>query len=180
MGPTWGASGADRTQMGPMLAPWTLLSGCIVEMTYSAVDQHLEYTQLIQLCSYLGSRDSYSRVIVVPLFALCYTSGRSLGQGSLWNTKFLKPKKTWHNWLRYACCTCGIHYIDVIMSTMASQITSLKVVYSTVYSDTDQRKHQSSASLALCGEFTGTGEFPAQRASYAENVPIWWRHHGTD
>ena len=26
-GPTWGPSGADRTQMGPMLAPWTLLSG---------------------------------------------------------------------------------------------------------------------------------------------------------
>ena len=26
MGPTWGPSGADRTQMGPMLAPWTLLS----------------------------------------------------------------------------------------------------------------------------------------------------------
>ena len=25
--PTWGPSGADRTQVGPMLAPWTLLSG---------------------------------------------------------------------------------------------------------------------------------------------------------
>ena len=30
----------------------------------------------------------------------------------------------------------------------------------------------------LCGEFTGTGEFPAQTASDAENVSIWWRHHG--
>ena len=29
----------------------------------------------------------------------------------------------------------------------------------------------------LSGEFTGTGEFPAQRASNAENVSIWWRHH---
>ena len=27
MGPTWGPSGADRTQVGPMLTPWTLLSG---------------------------------------------------------------------------------------------------------------------------------------------------------
>ena len=27
MGPTWGPSGGDRTQVGPMLAPWTLLSG---------------------------------------------------------------------------------------------------------------------------------------------------------
>ena len=30
---------------------------------------------------------------------------------------------------------------------------------------------------SLSGEFTGTGEFHAQRASYAENVSIWWRHH---
>ena len=29
MGPTWGPSGADRTQVGPMLAPWTLLSGTL-------------------------------------------------------------------------------------------------------------------------------------------------------
>ena len=41
------------------------------------------------------------------------------------------------------------HYIDVIMTTIASQITSLTVVYSPVYSDADQRKHQSSASLAF-------------------------------
>ena len=27
IGPTWGPSGADRAQLGPMLAPWTLLSG---------------------------------------------------------------------------------------------------------------------------------------------------------
>ena len=41
------------------------------------------------------------------------------------------------------------HYTDVIMTTIASQITSLTVVYSTVYSDADQSKHQSSASLAF-------------------------------
>ena len=64
------------------------------------------------------------------------------------------------------------------MYTIASQITSLTIVYSIVYSDADQRKHQSSASLALCAENSPwTGEFPAQMASYAENVSIWWRHH---
>ena len=41
------------------------------------------------------------------------------------------------------------HYNGVIMGTMASQITSLTLVYSTVYSGADQRKHQSSASLAF-------------------------------
>ena len=63
------------------------------------------------------------------------------------------------------------HYNDVIMSTIASQITSLTIVYSTVYSGADQIKHQSSETSP------GTGEFPTQMASYAENVSIWWRHH---
>ena len=42
-----------------------------------------------------------------------------------------------------------LHYGDVIMGAIASQITSLTIVYSTVYSDADQRKHQSTASLAF-------------------------------
>ena len=46
---------------------------------------------------------------------------------------------------------------------MASQINSLTIVYS----GADQRKHQSSTALA-------------QRASYAENVSIWWRYHEID
>ena len=137
-------------------------------------------------------------------------------------------------WYGEAC----IHYSDVIMSTMASQITSLTIVYPTIYSGVDQRQHQSYASLAfvrgihqwpmnsqhkgpvtlkmfpfddvsnspmyrlqwlhrcflsrlfwcrskkisklrvtgLCaGNSPGTDEFPAQRASNAENVSIWWR-----
>ena len=41
------------------------------------------------------------------------------------------------------------HYGDVIMGAIASEFTGLKIVYSSVYSDADQRKHQSSASLAF-------------------------------
>ena len=41
------------------------------------------------------------------------------------------------------------HYSDVIMGAIASQYTSFTIIYSTVYSDSDQRKHQSSASLAF-------------------------------
>ena len=64
------------------------------------------------------------------------------------------------------------------MGAMASQITSLTIVYSTVYSGADQRKHQSSAPLAFGAKNSAvTDEFPAQRASNAENVSIWWRHH---
>ena len=63
-----------------------------------------------------------------------------------------------------------------MLDTIASQITSLTIVYSTVYSDADQRKHQSLTSLAFVGNSPGTGEVPAQMASNAENVSIWWRH----
>ena len=41
------------------------------------------------------------------------------------------------------------YYNDVIISAIASQITSLTIVYSTVYSDANQGKHKSSASLAF-------------------------------
>ena len=44
-----------------------------------------------------------------------------------------------------------------------------------------RRKSKKTSKLrvtGLCaGNSTGTGEFPAQMASYAENVSIWWRHH---
>ena len=71
-------------------------------------------------------------------------------------------------------------YTDVIMSVMASEITSLTIVYSTVYSGADQRIHQSLRVTGLC-EWNSpvTGKFTAQMASKAENVSIWWRHHGS-
>ena len=50
-----------------------------------------------------------------------------------------------------------IHYSDVIMSQVASSITSLTIVYSTVYTGTYQRKHQNSASLACA---RGTHRWP--------------------
>ena len=70
-----------------------------------------------------------------------------------------------------------VHYSEGIISVMASQITSLTIVYSIIYRGADQRKHQSSASRPLWGNSPVTGEFPAQRASNTENVSIWWCHH---
>ena len=57
------------------------------------------------------------------------------------------------------------HYNDVIMGTMASQITSLTIVYSSIYSDADQRWHQSSASLynIWVGNSPVIGEFPPHK-----------------
>ena len=57
----------------------------------------------------------------------------------------------------------GNHYNDVIMSTVASQITSPTIVYSVVYSGADQRKNKSSSSLAFVKgihQFTGDRWIP--------------------
>ena len=51
---------------------------------------------------------------------------------------------------------------------MTSQITSLTIVYSTVYSRRRSKKTSKLRVAGLC----------AQKASNAENVSIWWRHHG--
>ena len=70
-----------------------------------------------------------------------------------------------------------IHYNYVIMSVMASQITSLMIVYSTVYSGAYQRKHQSSASLTFV---RGIHRWPVDsphKGPVTWNVSTWWRHH---
>ena len=65
-----------------------------------------------------------------------------------------------------------------IMSTMASQITSLTTVYSAVYSRRRSKKTSKLRVTGLCvGNSPVTVDISAQRASYAENVSIWWRYH---
>ena len=49
---------------------------------------------------------------------------------------------------------CNRHYNDVIMSTMASQITCFAIVYSTVYCASDQENIKTPRHWPLCGEFT--------------------------
>ena len=64
-------------------------------------------------------------------------------------------------WVVQLKLRASTHYDDVIMGAMVSQITSLTIVYSTVYSRADQRKHQSSASLAFVrGIHRGPGNSP--------------------
>ena len=59
------------------------------------------------------------------------------------------------------------------MGAIVSQITTLTIVYSTVYSDADERKKSKLRVTGLCvGNSTVTSEFPAQMASNAENVSI--------
>ena len=64
------------------------------------------------------------------------------------------------------------------MGVIASQTTSVSIVYSTVCSGADQRKTSMVRVTGLGEENSAmTGEFPTQGASNEENVSIWWRHH---
>ena len=116
------------------------------------------------------------------LFTFSITSGQKASQGCHMSSKATKmdgnstvcstvclewPKKS-----TPCCWPFLMHYGDVIMGAIASQITSLTIVYSTVYSDADQKNIKAPRHWPLCGEFTGH-KWPVTR----KNVSIWWRHH---
>ena len=70
------------------------------------------------------------------------------------------------------------HYCDAIMGTVASQITRLTIVYTTVYSDADQSKHQSSASLAFVwgihrGPVNSPHKWPVTRKMFPLMTSSW-------
>ena len=77
-----------------------------------------------------------------------------------------------------------IHYNYVIMGAIGSQITSLTIVYLIVYSDADQRKHQSSASLAFVrgihrGPVNSPHKWPVTRKMFPFDDAIMTRYHHT-
>ena len=140
MGPTWVLSAPEGPHVGPMnFAIWVVMGihrpedypykGPVIRMVFSfhGVLRWTADIGLIHMESYKCSQPQVN-----------------------WN---FKCNLYWFDMDRicisYAVRARVIHYSDVIMDTMASQITSLTTVCSTVYSGADQRKHQSSASLAF-------------------------------
>ena len=132
---------------------------------------------------YLGILMIMLSFIFYPIKTFCKIS-RGTGMSSLgrnlrhwqhrkwWKNKWpvTKISSKWH--LRFSVG----HYNDVIMGAIASQITSLPIVYSTLYSDADQRKHQSSAWLAFVWRIHRG--IPLTSGQKCVNVSIWWRHQG--
>ena len=138
---------------------------------------HLEYRPL-NGCIYPSMGPLY-----IPMANQCLGHWYLLSPANLWCTcidfRILFTYGSWaHNWSLvklYINITwkliirSGHNFIHVTAAQLlASQITSASIVYSTICSGTDQRKHQNSESLALVRGI--------QRASNSENVPISWRH----
>ena len=79
----------------------------------------------------------------------------------------------------------SIHYNDVMMGAIASQITSLAIVYSIVYSAADHRKHQSSASPAFVRGIhrrpvNSPHKWPATRKMFSFDDVIMISHNTVD
>ena len=73
----------------------------------------------------------------------------------------------------------NVHYSDVIMSAMASQITGVLIVCLNVCSVADKRRHQSSMSLAFVrGIHRWLVNSPHKGPVTWKMFPFWWRHHG--
>ena len=72
------------------------------------------------------------------------------------------------------------HYCDAIMGAMARwRLESPPLwLFTQPFIQVQIKENIKLRVTALCeGNSPVTGEFPAQLASNAENVSIWWRHH---
>ena len=89
---------------------------------------------------------------------------------------FIGKPRLYH---RYVCEIFSpiYHYSDVIMSPIASQITSVTIF---LLNRSLRRRSKKISKLRVTGLCEGNspviGEFHVHRASKAENVSIWWRH----
>ena len=140
MGPTWVLSAPEGPHVGPMnFAIWVVMG------IHRPEDYPYKVPVILMVFSCHG--------------VLRWTA--DIGLVHMDSYKGSQPQVTWNfkcnlYWfdmdricISYAVRARVMHYSDVIMGTIASQITSLTTVCSTVYSDADERKHQSSASLAF-------------------------------
>ena len=152
MGPPWGPPGVDRTQVGPMLAPWTLLSGW-------RCNKH-DIGQNETTCI------NYGYAIEIS-----YSERNLLAKDGISSQK----------------CSNAVAFLfhDVIMSLLwghtGCDSVSTHQPHECLINRSFRRRSKEPSKLRVTGLCVGnspvTGEFPAQMASKAENVSIWWRHH---
>ena len=112
-----------------------------------------------------------SEILIKKFIHFIFHSRRGIWKRRLRNGgHFASALLCWSYWeitvCRIALCPISqttyekkTHYSDVIMSMMASKITSLTIIYATVYSGADEKK---TSTLRVTGLSPVTGQFPAQ------------------
>ena len=127
----------NKTQQSAGIIRGRFLSIDLTHCGWNKMGSVLQTTSSNDFCTENISILIQFRLVVVP-------------HGPFDRISALAQVMVWHFWPshRRTFASTGIneHYSDVIMSAMASQITSVSIVYSSVCSGADHRKHQSSAS----------------------------------
>ena len=100
---------------------------------FARVPVYSEQTSSISTCMPHTIQDTFP---IIPMLFMPHMTFKTVFHF------FRGSSRRWSHFYMY-------HYSEVIMDAMASQITSLTIVYSTIYSGADQRKNQSYASLAF-------------------------------
>ena len=85
-------------------------------------------------------------------------------------TILFKSKENIYGIINLAPCT--LQWARLRLKSQASRLFTQPLIQAQSKENIKAPRH-----WPLYGEFTGTGEFPALRASNTENVSIWWRHH---
>ena len=167
MGPTWGPPGSCRPQVGPMLALWLMLSGLTWLVSAKVPDSYVTRASATMSLVWFSRNFRFSapkgwirwglnKVTDVLQTKIFMNFTERILVWFKFNFKFVFMGQLKYSIIgpsnhlaQHGHFAQESHYSDVIMGAIASQITSLTIVYSTVYSGTDKRKHQSSASLAF-------------------------------
>ena len=155
MGPTWGPHGSCRPQIGPMLAPWTLLSGLwthLIGRVYIKIEAVLILKQF--LCVLV--EDSHLRTDPACVGGVQDTCPGNGGTWRLWRN-IIRMTSQWTHWC---------------LNSPASRLFTHPFVEAHIKENIKAPRHW------LCeGNSPVTGEFPSQKVSNAEIVSIWWRHY---
>ena len=147
--------------------PWYLLSRKLLIYTYPLTESHpiiyhLTRTQVSCPDGCLPYADHH-HVVSWQSWYTCSMGAVSHVRVAL-SIKYMM-KMGWNGFIELAgsinwWTLQSTHYIDVIMGAIASLITSLTIVYSSVYSGANQRKHQAPRHWPLWEEFTGDRWIP--------------------
>ena len=94
---------------------------------------------------------------ILPVWKEPHPCLAPISSSCTWRGSLRSRHEPWLPSWRKQCIFYGIqwvfiHYSDVIMGAMTSQTARLTIVFSTIYSGADQRRHQSSTSLAFVQE----------------------------
>ena len=193
MGPTWGPSGGDRTQVGPLLAPWTLLSvNCLIHRIW-LLSQHqiskwcndLNY-QSVWLCIFTRTNDKMSYLILkwaqISLHKHWWVSYSTITPHSHYGVIYLTMDSDpemlfchldsgWNKMCWDDCLRCFIwHFVEINFSTWYHGISNCRQLDWVFFQQLLSLTHQISALLILYeGKDMVTSGFPSWRGNNAES-----------